>query len=155
VGKAWPGRRIRQTRRERGTTRDNRSVIRRRAAQNLNSTIAGLLRDLAAVQTSKQQRWGYARAAEAIAGLATPIESFLQPDGTLRKIPHIGPSSARVITEVLQTGASPTVEQALAAAGKAGEVEKNRGVPDTFLSRVDVLAALKNRRLHALLRGDN
>jgi histidinol phosphatase-like PHP family hydrolase len=109
--------------------------------------IAGLLRDLAAVQTSKQSKWGYARAAEAIASLPAPIESFLQPDGTLRKIAHVGPSSTRVILEVLKTGASPTVEQAIAESGKTGDIEKSRGLRNTFLSRAEVLAALKNRRL--------
>jgi histidinol phosphatase-like PHP family hydrolase len=112
-----------------------------------NSVIAGLLRDLAAVQTSKQSKWGYARAAEAIASLPEPIESFLQPDGTLRKIAHVGPSSTRVILDVLKTGASPTVEHAIAASGKAGDIEKSRGLRNTFLSRAEVLAALKNRRL--------
>ena len=95
-------------------------MARRKAVTDSNGVIAGLLRDLAAVQTSKQSKWGYARAADAIAGLAAPIESFLQPDGTLRKIAQIGPSSTRVILEVLQTGASATVEQALAEAAEAG-----------------------------------
>jgi len=53
-----------------------------------NGTIAALLRDLASVQTSQHSRWGYKRAAAAIRNLEAPIESFLQADGTLRKIPH-------------------------------------------------------------------
>ncbi len=118
-----------------------------RRVTDSNSTIAGLLRDLAAVQTSTQKKWAYARAADAIAGLATPIESFLQVDGTLRKIAQIGPSSTRVILEVLRTGTSPTVERALAESGKTEEVEQDRAVRDTFLSRAEVLAALSNRRL--------
>jgi histidinol phosphatase-like PHP family hydrolase len=133
-------------------------MARRRAVTDTNSVIAGLLRDLAAVQKSKQSKWGYARAAEAIAGLAAPIESFLQADGTLRKIGQVGPSSSRVILEVLQTGASATVERAIAESGKVGDVEKSRGWRDTFLSRAEVLAALGNRRLHGLslhdYRGD-
>ena len=123
-----------------------------------NSLIAARLRDLAAVQTSRQRRWGYARAAEAVAGLNAPIESFLQPDGTLRKIPNIGPSSTRVILEVLQTGGSATVEQAIAGSGKQREIEKSRSLRDTFLSRAEVLAALRNRRLRGVslqdYRGD-
>lgn len=123
-----------------------------------NSLIAALLRDLAAIQTSRQRRWGYARAAEAVADLDAPIESFLQPDGTLRKIPNIGPSSTRVILEVLQTGGSPTVEQAIAGSGKEREIEKSRGLRETFLSRAQVLAALRNRRLRGVslrdYRGD-
>jgi histidinol phosphatase-like PHP family hydrolase len=116
--------------------------------------IAGLLRDLAAVQRSKQSKWGYARAADAIAGLPAQIESFLQPDGTLRKIPNVGPSSTRVILEVLQTGASPTVERAIAESGRAADVEKSRSYRDTFLSRAEVLAALGNGRLKGPSRDD-
>jgi len=129
-------------------------MARRKAVTDTNIVVAGLLRDLAAIQTSKQSKWGYARAAEAIAGLPVPIESFLLPDGTLRKIAQVGPSSTRVILEVLQTGASPTVEQAIAESGKAGDVEKSRGLRDTFLSRAEVLAALKNRRLRGVSLDD-
>lgn len=133
-------------------------MARRGRSADTNSVIAGLLRDLAAVQTSRQSTWGYARAAEAIAGLPDPIESYVQPDGSLRKIPQVGPSSTRVILEVLATGASQTVERAIAESGKAGEVEKSRRLRNTFLSRAEVLAALGNRRLHGVsldeYRGD-
>jgi histidinol phosphatase-like PHP family hydrolase len=129
-------------------------MARRKAVTDTNSVIAGLLRDLAAVQRSKQSKWGYLRAAEAIAGLPAPIESFLQPDGTLRKIAQVGPSSTRVILEVLQTGTSATVERAIAESGKSGQVEKSRGWRDAFLSRAEVLAALGNRRLRGLSRHD-
>ena len=74
------------------------------SGMDMNGKIAALLRDFAAIQKSKQSMWGYKRAANAILTLEEPIESFLQPDGTLRKIPNIGPSSTRVILEVLQTG---------------------------------------------------
>jgi histidinol phosphatase-like PHP family hydrolase len=123
-----------------------------------NSMVVGLLRDLAAVQTSKQSKWGYMRAAEAIAGLPAPLESYLQPDGTLRKIAQVGPSSTRVILEVLQTGASTTVDRAVTESGKAGIVEKSRGLRDTFLNRAEVVAALENQELRGLsledYRGD-
>jgi histidinol phosphatase-like PHP family hydrolase len=122
-------------------------MARPRGVTDTNSVIAGLLRDLAAVQASRQSKLGYTRAAEAIAGLPGSIESFLQPGGTLRKIAQVGPSSTRVILEVLQTGASATVERAIAESGKAGDVEKSRGWRDTYLSRAEVLAALGNRRL--------
>lgn len=112
-----------------------------------NGLVAGLLRDLAAVQTSAQSRWGYKRAAAAIQNLPAPIESYLQPDGTLRKIPHIGPSSSKVILEVLRSGTSPTVAQALASSTRKPEVDRSRGLRDNFLSRAQVEAALRNRRL--------
>ena len=131
---------------------------RRRRVRDTNSEIAGLLRDLASVQPSRQSKWGYARAADAIAGLSAPIESYLQPDGTLRKIPNVGPSSSRIIMEVLQTGSSPTVERVVAESGKARDVETSRGLRNTFLSRAEVLAALRNRRLRGVslrdYRGD-
>jgi histidinol phosphatase-like PHP family hydrolase len=134
------------------------SGARTRRRADSNSVIAGLLRDLSAAQPSPQQRWGYARAADAVAALAAPIDSFVQPDGTLRKIPHVGPSSARVILEVLRTGASPTVERAVAESGKAAHVAKSRGLRENFLSRAEVVTALKNRRLRGVsateYRGD-
>jgi len=97
-----------------------------------NGQIAALLRDFAAIQRSKQSMWGYKRAASAILALEEPIESLLEPDGTLRKIPNIGPSSTRIILEVLQTGTSPTIERAIAESGQAGDVERRRGLREHF-----------------------
>jgi histidinol phosphatase-like PHP family hydrolase len=116
--------------------------------RDTNSLIAGLLRDLAAVQSSTQSRWGYRRAAATIQDLDVPIETYLAADGTLRKIPNIGPSSARVILEVLRTGASATVESAVASSGKKGDVDTSRTLRDGFLSGAQVSAALKDPRLH-------
>src|SRR5438094_942871 len=73
--------------------------------------------------------------------------STLQPDGTLRKIPHVGPSSTRVILEVLKTGRSETVERAVEASGRSGDVEKSRSLRDSFLTRAQVIAALGNATL--------
>jgi histidinol phosphatase-like PHP family hydrolase len=112
-----------------------------------NGQIAALLRDFAAVQKSKQSMWGYKRAASAILALEQPIESLLKPDGTLQKIPNIGPSSTRIILEVLQTGTSPTIEAAIAASGQATDVERRRGLRSHFLSRAQVVAALRNPKL--------
>src|SRR5581483_6153402 len=110
-------------------------MARATSSTDLNGRIAALLRDLAAVQKSQQSMWGYKRAAAAILALEEPIESFLQPDGTLRKIPNIGPSSTRVILEVLQTGTSATVEQAVKDSGKSPDVERRRDLRGNFLSR--------------------
>lgn len=120
-----------------------------------NSLIAGLLRDLAAVQSSTESRWGYKRAAAAIQALDAPLESFLLPDGTLRKIPNIGPSSTRVILEVLRTGSSPTVEQALSQSPRRAGAQASRGVREEgFLSGAQVAAALKDSRLGGPSPGD-
>src|SRR4051812_13216658 len=117
------------------------------SGMDMNGRIAALLRDFAAVQKSKQSMWGYKRAASAILSLEQPIESLLNADGTLQKIPNIGPSSTRIILEVLQTGTSATIEAAIAASGQASDVERRRGLREHFLSRAQVLAALRDRKL--------
>src|SRR5881628_3612983 len=101
-------------------------MARRSSGMDMNGKIAALLRDFAAIQKSKQSMWGYKRAAAAILALEEPIESLVQADGTLRKIPNIGPSSTRVILEVLQTGTSPTIEKAIAESGQTSEIERRR-----------------------------
>src|SRR5881392_1326050 len=122
-------------------------MARRSSGMDMNGKIAALLRDFAAIQKSKQSMWGYKRAAAAVLALEEPIESLLQPDGTLRKIPNIGPSSTRVILEVLRTGTSPTIERAIEESGKGSDIERRRDLRGNFLSRAQVLAALKNRKL--------
>src|SRR6185503_11532113 len=107
-------------------------MARTSSGMDMNGKIAALLRDFAAIQKSKQSQWGYKRAAAAILALEEPIESLLQADGTLRKIPNIGPSSSRVILEVLQTGTSPTIERAISESGQTEEVETRRGLRGHF-----------------------
>src|SRR5581483_7433649 len=119
-----------------------------------NTLIASLLRDLASVQKSQQSKWGYKRAASAVINLEVPIESLLNEDGTLQKIPNIGPSSTRVILEVLKTGSSATVERAIAESGKTADVEKSRSLRGHYLRQSQVAAALKNKKLKAVRRDD-
>src|SRR5262249_31070071 len=114
-----------------------------KATHDVNGVIAALLHDLATVQASEQRRWAYNRAAAAIRDLEEPVQTHLQKDGTLGKIRHIGPSSARVVYEVLATGASTTVEQAVAASSRRGAVEKSRALRSNFLTRSQVVAALR------------
>lgn len=114
---------------------------------DLNETIAGLLRDLASVQTSTQKKWAYTRAASAIRDLDQPIESYVRADGTLTKIEHIGPSSTKVILEVLRTGDSPTVAKAIAESGKAPKTDQSRMWRQHFLTRSRVRDALANESL--------
>jgi histidinol phosphatase-like PHP family hydrolase len=116
-------------------------------SHDTNGIIAALLRDLAAVQKSQQSKWGYKRAAAAIRDLDEPIEKFLKPDGTLRKIPNIGPKSEPIILEVLRTGRSETVERAVAESDKVDDVESNRELRENFLTRAQVVAALRNKKL--------
>jgi histidinol phosphatase-like PHP family hydrolase len=117
------------------------------SGMDMNGKIAALLRDFAAVQKSKQSMWGYKRAARSVLGLEEPIESLLQPDGTLRKIPNIGPASTRIILEVLTTGTSATIESAIAGSDRTSDIERRRDLRGHFLSRAQVLAALRNRKL--------
>ena len=79
------------------------------AASDVNLVAAGLLRDLAAAQATPQQAFGYKQAAGAVLALEVPLTSLLQPDGTLARIPRVGPASTRVVLEVLHTGASALV----------------------------------------------
>jgi histidinol phosphatase-like PHP family hydrolase len=112
-----------------------------------NARVGALLRDLAAVQKSQQSRWGYKRAASAILRLEEPLEHLVQPDGTLQKIPGIGPASTRVILEYLATGGSPTVEKAVEESARARDVVRSRELRGHFLSRSQVVAALANPKL--------
>ena len=112
-----------------------------------NARVGALLRDLAAVQTSKQSRWGYKRAASAILALDEPLENLLQADGTLPKIPNVGPSSLRVIHEYLRSGTSEIVDRAVSESSRSPEITRSRGLRANFLSRSEVAAALRDPKL--------
>ena len=89
---------------------------------------------------------GYKRAAAAILNLDEPLELLLQPDGTLRKIPHVGPSSLRVVHEFLKTGRSEIVEAAVAGSTRAAEVARSRELRGNFLSNAQVAEVLRGKR---------
>ena len=112
-----------------------------------NARVSALLRDLAAAQSSPERRLGYRRAAAAVMALDEPLEAYVQPDGTLRKIPNIGPASLKVILEALATGASETVERAVSTSGRAADIVRSRELGEQFLSRAEVAAALANPSL--------
>ena len=114
-----------------------------------NSVIAGLLRDLAFAQASTASRWGYKRAAAAVLSLDDPVERLLQPDGTLKKIRHVGPASTRVILEVLAHGDSAIVEQAVAASDQKTDILRRRTLRSNFLSRAEARLALAQVRQDA------
>lgn len=118
-----------------------------RSKPDTNGLIGALLRDLADVQSSKPSEWGYKRAAHMILGLDQPIESLVRPDGSLPKIPHVGPKSEVVILEVLRSGGSPTVERAIEESGKSPDVAASRRLRENFLSRAQVVAALNDPSL--------
>jgi histidinol phosphatase-like PHP family hydrolase len=101
---------------------------------DVNLTIASALLDLASVQDGERQRHAYTRAAYAVLGTEHPLSARLH-DGTLEKIRYVGPSSERVILEILGAGTSPTVTAAVERSGKRTEVERRRGLRDGFLSQ--------------------
>ena len=111
---------------------------------DINSIVAGWLRDLAFVQTATPSRWGYKRAASAVMHLDVPIDTLLGADGTLQKIQHVGPASTRVILEVLQTGRSAIVEAAVAASPQQSDIIRRRGLRSHYLSRAAALVALQS-----------
>ena len=114
-----------------------------------NGQIAALLRDFAAVQKSQQSMWGYKRAASAILALEQPIETLLKPDGTLQKIrqhrPLVDPHHPRGAAD--RHRRRPSSRPSPKAAAKADDVERRRGLRNHFLSRAQVLAALRNTTL--------
>jgi histidinol phosphatase-like PHP family hydrolase len=112
-----------------------------------NAIIGALLRDMASIQSAKQSGLGYKRAAHMVLGLETPIESLVLADGSLQKIPNVGPKSETIILEVLKTGASPTVERAVKESGKTANVAAARARREHYLSRAQVMAALNDASL--------
>ena len=105
---------------------------------DVNAVVGGYLRDLAFAQSSQQKMFGYKRAAAAILSLDMPLTDLLEPDGALPRIPGIGPGSTRVIREILETGTSPTVEQAIEGSERREDIQRRRELRRDFLSRAEV-----------------
>lgn len=99
----------------------------------MNAVAAGWLFDYAVVQQSDHRRHAYTRAAYAVLGMPLTLRSVHQA-GELLTVRFIGPSSARVLEEVLETGRSPTVEAAVASSGAAADVAERRALRSGFLS---------------------
>src|SRR4030095_13314212 len=123
---------------------------------DINSEVAGWLRDLAFVQPSPHSRWGYKRAAAAVMYLPVPIDTLLKRDGTPKKIPGTGPPATRVILEVLRDGTSPIVDQAVEAADPKtrADIIRRRGLRANFLSRAAAEAAMRTDNSNAPARAD-
>lgn len=114
---------------------------------DVNAVAAGVLRDLGAVQTERPKRFAYRRAAAAVQSLEQPLSALVAANGGLPKIPAIGPASARILREVLETGRSATVESAIDASGQRTEIERQRSLRLGFLSRAEVVRVLGDDRL--------
>jgi putative hydrolase len=108
------------------------------ARGDVNAVVGGYLRDLAFAQSSEQKMFGYKRAAAAILSLDLPLTELVAADGTLPRISGIGPGSTRVIREILETGASATVERAIDQSERRADIERRRRLRRHFLSRAEV-----------------
>ncbi len=108
-----------------------------------NIVAAGLLHDLAILQSSEQRSFGYKRAAKAFAaGIDRSIVDLVE-EGTLRDVPYVGASSERVASELVKTGTSASVQSAVTGSTKRSEVEKRRKFRRAFLSRHAMRQALE------------
>jgi putative hydrolase len=142
-------------RKKSSTTRAENSAA---EIQDANLIAAALLYDMAALQGTERSRFGYKRAAKAIARLTVPVADLVHA-GTLREVPFVGPASARIITELVTTGASPTVDAAIASAGKRAAIVAQRALRDGFLSHAMLAEALDAPAAHGVVsksdyRGD-
>jgi histidinol phosphatase-like PHP family hydrolase len=102
---------------------------------DLNIVAAGLLHDLAILQSSERSSFGYKRAAKALAGGIDRSVVDLIEEGILRDVPFVGASSERVVGELVKTGASASVQSAVDGSAKRSEVEKRRKFRRAYLSR--------------------
>jgi putative hydrolase len=114
---------------------------------DINMAAADLLHDMAALQPNERSQLGYKRAAKAVVALPVLVSDLVDA-GTLRDVAFIGPSSARVIGELVETGTSRTVESAIAASKQAKKVASLRTLRGHFLSHFAMEQAL-GRRCHA------
>src|SRR3954465_13293194 len=129
-----------------------------RTYADINAVVAGYLRDLAFAQSSQQKMFGYKRAAAAIFALDLPLTDLAGSDGALPRISGIGPGSTRVIREILATGESTIVEQAIDASDRRADIDRRRQLRRHFLSRAEVRRVLADPVLPGptpqLYRGD-
>jgi histidinol phosphatase-like PHP family hydrolase len=105
---------------------------------DVNMMAVGLLYDMAELQSVERAKFGYKRAAKAVVGLPVQVSDLVQA-GSLRDVAFIGPSSARIITELVERGESPTVESAIAASTKAQQVAAKRLLRANYLSNAGML----------------
>lgn len=108
---------------------------------DVNMAAAALLYDMAALQPTERSQFGYKRAAKAIIGLPVSVADLVTA-GTLRKIPFVGPASARIITEVVEQGRSPSVEAAIAKTTRPSQVASRRQFRGAYLSHFAMQRAL-------------
>ena len=121
---------------------------------DINAVAAGLLHDLSLLQTVKPKQRAFQRAAEAVQWLEEPLTRLWTPQGPARPIAGVGPSSSRVINEVLATGGSPTVEKAIEASGLRVKIDHSRALRSRFFSRAAALEILRAPAAGAVAASD-
>lgn len=109
--------------------------------EDLNLAAASLLYDMAALQPTERSQFGYKRAAKAIVGLPISVSDLVRA-GTVREIPFVGPASARIITELVEQGRSPTVEAAIGQSARTSDITSRRRFRDGYLSHFALHRAL-------------
>jgi histidinol phosphatase-like PHP family hydrolase len=108
------------------------------APTDINARVSGVLRAVAAAQTSKFKAQAFRRAAAAVMTLDRPLDRILDARGELPDLPNVGPASRAVILDVLRTGASGRMEREVAASRKASDIRRAHEAQDTFLSATEV-----------------
>ena len=116
--------------------------LRDEVGRDQNIVAAGLLQDLALLQPNERSRFGYKRAARAIAAAIDRPIAELIAEGSLRDIPYVGAASERIAAELVKTGTSALVERAVTASPRRSEVEKRRRYRRAYLSRYGMRLAL-------------
>lgn len=111
--------------------RDDRNII-----------AAGLLYDLSLLQSSERSAFGYKRAAKALAaGIDRSVVDLVE-EGIVRDVPFVGPSSERVVVELVRTGKSAAVDAAVDASTRKAEILERRRFRRAYLSRHTMRLAL-------------
>ena len=109
--------------------------------KDVNLAAAGLLHDMAGLQPTERSQFGYKRAAKAIVFLPVSVTDLVAA-GTLRDVPFVGPSSSRIVTELVEQGHSPTVESAISKSAKGPAARAKRELRDGYLSHLVMAQAL-------------
>src|SRR4051812_314043 len=109
--------------------------------RDLNIAAAALLYDMAALQPTERSQFGYKRAAKVVIGLPVSVADLVVA-GTLRDVDYIGPASARIITELVEQGGSPSVDAALEKSTNPSQVTSRRAFRGAYLSHFAMQQAL-------------
>jgi hypothetical protein len=93
---------------------------------------------MAELQSVERAAFGYKRAAKAVVGLPVQVSNLVEAR-SLQDVPFIGPSSARIITELVEHGESPTVQAAISASRKSQQIAAKRLLRANYLSNAGML----------------